>query len=112
MIQTCILSCGLWYLKQSLQERESIDDDIGLKKCLGRLKIGDNDNQKIEIKTKRSSFALPPSKQEQRKSSQRLPRNWNFIINHIQDQIIGKSLSGVKTRSSFKKNYNNSTLIS
>lgn len=106
MIQTCILSCGLWYLKQSLQERESIDDDIGLKKCLGRLKIGDDDNQKlekIEIKTKRSSFALPPSKQEQRKSSQRLPRNWNFIINHTQDQIIGKSLSGVKTRSSLKK---------
>ena len=59
-----------------------------------------------------SPLALPPPQQVQGKSSQDLPKDWKFIINHPQDQIIGNSSSGVRTRSSFRNICNNLAFIS
>ena len=45
-------------------------------------------------------------------SSQDLPKESKFVINHPQDQIIGNPSSGVRTRSSLRNICNNLTFIS
>ena len=57
-------------------------------------------------------MALPPSQQVQGESSQDLPKDWKFVINHPQDQIIGNPSSEVRTRSSLKNICNNFAFIS
>ena len=45
-------------------------------------------------------MALPPPPQlEQGESSQELPKEWKFVTNHPQDQIIGNPSIGVRMRS-------------
>ena len=48
----------------------------------------------------------------QDESSQDLPKDWKFVINHPQDQIIGNSSSGVRTRSFLRNICNNLVFIS
>ena len=57
-------------------------------------------------------MALPPPQQVQGESSQDLPKDWKFVINHPQDQIIGNPSSEVRTRSSLKNICNNFAFIS
>ena len=57
-------------------------------------------------------MALPPAQKVQGESSQDLPRDWKFAINHPQDQIIGNPSSGVRTRSSLGNICNNIVFIS
>ena len=57
-------------------------------------------------------MALPPPQQVQGESSQDLPKDWKFFINHLQDQIIGNPSSGVRTRSSLRNICNNLDFIS
>ncbi|RVW81782.1 hypothetical protein CK203_049536 [Vitis vinifera] len=63
---------------------------------MGRLKIEDR-RQQEEIgedpKKEESPLALPPPQQVQGESSQDLPKDWKFVINHPQDQIIGNPSS-------------------
>ena len=40
------------------------------------------------LKKEESLLALPPPQQVQGESSQDLPKDWKFVINHPQDQII------------------------
>ncbi|RVW65236.1 hypothetical protein CK203_062625 [Vitis vinifera] len=74
----------------SLQERESFDDDLGLETSMGKLQIEDRRQQEevVEDPKKESPLALPPPQQVQGESSQDLPKDWKFVINHPQDQII------------------------
>ena len=44
----------------------------------------------------------PPPQLEQGEYSQELPREWKFVTNHPQDQIIGNPSIGVRTRSSLR----------
>ncbi|RVX11650.1 Retrovirus-related Pol polyprotein from transposon RE1 [Vitis vinifera] len=81
----------------SLQERESFDDDLGLETSMGKLQIEDKRQQEEsgeDLKKKESPLALPPPQQVQGESSQDLPKDWKFVINHPQDQIIGNPSSG------------------
>ncbi|RVW73015.1 hypothetical protein CK203_057446 [Vitis vinifera] len=81
----------------SLQERKSIDDDLGLETSMGRLKIEDRRQQEEngeDPKKEGSPLALPPPQQVQGESSQDLPKEWKFVINHPQDQIIGNPSNG------------------
>ncbi|RVW44595.1 hypothetical protein CK203_104477 [Vitis vinifera] len=74
-----------------LQERESFDDDLGLETSMGRLPIEDRRQQEEigeDLKKEESLLALPPPQQVQGESCQDLPKDWNFVINHPQDQII------------------------
>ncbi|KAL6349773.1 hypothetical protein AAG906_001660 [Vitis piasezkii] len=74
-----------------LQERESFDDDLGLETSMGRLPIEDRRQQEEigeDLKKEESLLALPPPQQMQGESSQDLPKDWKFVINHPQDQII------------------------
>ncbi|RVW19022.1 putative mitochondrial protein [Vitis vinifera] len=75
----------------SLQERESFDDDLGLETSMGKLQIEDR-RQQEEIgedpKKEESPLHYPPPQQVQGESSQDLPKDWKFVINHPQDQII------------------------
>ena len=62
---------------------------------MGRLQIEDEDHQQEEEsnskKKEESTMALPPPPQlEQGESSEELPKEWKFVINHPQDQIIHK----------------------
>ena len=57
-------------------------------------------------------MALPPPQQVQGESSQDLSKDWKFVINLPQDQIIGNPFSGVRTRSSLGNIYNNLVFIS
>ena len=57
-------------------------------------------------------MALPPPQQVQSESSQYLPKDWKFVINHPQDQITGNPFSGVRTKSSLRNTYNNLAFIS
>ena len=99
----------------SLQERESFDDDLGLESSMGKLQIEDR-RQQEEIgedpKKEESSLALPSPQQVQGESSQDLPKDLKFIINHPQDQTIGNPSSGVRTSSSLRNIYNNLVFIS
>ncbi|KAL6336188.1 hypothetical protein AAG906_011070 [Vitis piasezkii] len=75
----------------SLQERGSFDDDLGLETFMGKLKIEDRRQQEEigeDSKKEESPLALPPPQQVQGESSQGLPKDWKFVINHPQDQII------------------------
>ena len=47
-------------------------------------------------------MALPFPQQVQGESSQDLPKEWKFVINHPHDQIIGNPSSGVRTRFSLR----------
>ncbi|KAL6322380.1 hypothetical protein AAG906_007933 [Vitis piasezkii] len=81
----------------SLQERESFDDDLGLETSMGKLQIEDKRQQEEsgeDPKKEESPLALPPPQQVQGESSQDLPKDWKFVINHPQDQIIGNPSSG------------------
>ena len=99
----------------SLQERESFDDDLGLETSMGKLQI-EYRRQQEEIvedpKKEESPLALPPPQQVQGESSQDLSKDWKFVINHPQDQIIGNPSSGVRTRSSLRNICNNLIFIS
>ena len=88
----------------SLERRENIDDDASLNFYMGRLQIEDGDHQQEEEsnskKEEESLMALPPPPQlEQGESSQKLPKEWKFVTNHPQDQIIGNPSIEVRTRS-------------
>nr|CAN62159.1 hypothetical protein VITISV_041771 [Vitis vinifera] len=48
----------------------------------------------------------------QGESNQDLPKDWKFVINYPQDQIIGNPSSGVRTRSSLRNICNNLAFIS
>ena len=48
----------------------------------------------------------------QGESNQDLSKEWKFVLNHPQDQIIGNPSSGVKTRSSLRNICNNLAFIS
>ena len=48
------------------------------------------------LKKEESLLALPPPQQVQGESSQDLPKDWKFVINHPQYQIIGNPSSGVE----------------
>ncbi|RVW22169.1 hypothetical protein CK203_108839 [Vitis vinifera] len=76
-----------------LQERESVDDGLGLETCIGRLQIEDRRQQEEngeDPKKEESPLALPFPQQVQGESSQDLSKEWKFVINHPQDQIIGE----------------------
>ncbi|WJZ90882.1 hypothetical protein VitviT2T_009997 [Vitis vinifera] len=98
-----------------LQERESVDDELGLETSMGKLQIEDKRQQEESgenPKKEDSPLALPPPQQVQGESSQDLPKDWKFVINHPQDQIIGNPSSGVRTRSSLRNICNNLAFIS
>ena len=69
----------------SFQEKESFDDDLSLETSMGKLQIEDR-RQQEEIgedpKKEESSLALPSPQQVQGESSQDLPKEWKFVINH------------------------------
>ncbi|RVW25274.1 Retrovirus-related Pol polyprotein from transposon RE1 [Vitis vinifera] len=58
----------------------------------------ENKRQQEEVvkdpKKEESPLALPPPQQVQGESSQDLPKDWKFVINQPQDQIIGNPSSG------------------
>ena len=71
----------------SLQERESFDY-LGLETSMGKLQIEDRRPQEEIVedpKKEESPLTLPPSQQVQGESSQNLPKDWKFVINHPQD---------------------------
>ena len=82
---------------------------------MGKLQIEDI-RQQEEIgedpKKEESPLALFPPQQVQGESSQDLPKDWKFVINHPQDQIIGNPSSGVRTRSFLRNICNNLAFIS
>ncbi|RVW38059.1 hypothetical protein CK203_097265 [Vitis vinifera] len=81
----------------SLQERESFDDDLGLETSMGKLQIEDRKQQEEIVedpKKEESPLTLPPPQQVQRESNQDLPKDWKFVINYPQDQIIGNPSNG------------------
>ena len=83
---------------------------------MGRLKIDDKVHQQeeeIDSKKEESPFTHPPPPQlEKGESSQELPKEWKFVTNHPQDQIIGHPSIGVRTRFSLRNIYNNLAFIS
>ena len=99
----------------SLQERESYDDDLGLETSLGKLQIEERRQQEEngeDPKKEESPLVLPLHQQVQGESSQDLPKEWKFVTNHPQDEIIGNPSSGVRTRSSLRNICNNLAFIS
>ena len=82
---------------------------------MGRLQIENRRQEEVigeDPKKEESPLALPPPQQVQSESSQNLPKEWKFVINHPQDQIIRNPSSGVRTRYSLRNIYNNLTFIS
>ncbi|KAL6347269.1 hypothetical protein AAG906_013705 [Vitis piasezkii] len=64
---------------------ESFDDDLGLETSMGKLQIEDRRQQEEIVedpKKEESPLALPPPQQVQGESSQDLPKDWKFVINH------------------------------
>ena len=57
-------------------------------------------------------MALPLPQQVQGESSQDLSKEWKFLINHPQDQIIGNPSSGVRTIFFFRNICKNLAFIS
>ncbi|RVW42084.1 hypothetical protein CK203_093287 [Vitis vinifera] len=57
---------------------------------MGRLQIEDRSNKKKmeRIPRKKITIGTTPPQQVQGESSQDLPKEWKFVINHPQDQII------------------------
>ena len=75
----------LYISNNSLQEIESVDDGLGLETCIGRLQIEDRRQQEEngeDPKKEESPLALPFPQQVQGESSQHLPKEWKFVINH------------------------------
>ncbi|RVW49256.1 hypothetical protein CK203_073217 [Vitis vinifera] len=71
---------------------------------MGKLQIEDKRQQEESgenPKKEESPLALPPPQQVQGESSQDLPKDWKFVINHPQDQIIGNPSSGHDGRTQF-----------
>ncbi|RVW86237.1 hypothetical protein CK203_046079 [Vitis vinifera] len=67
---------------------------------MGKLQIEDRRQQEEvgeDLKKEESPLALPPPHQVQGESSQDLPKDWKFVINHPQDQIIGNPSSGIQS---------------
>ncbi|KAL6320974.1 hypothetical protein AAG906_010783 [Vitis piasezkii] len=65
--------------------------NIGFETSMGKLQIEDRRQQEEVVedpKKEESTLALPPPQQVQGESSQDLPKDWKFVINHPQDQII------------------------
>ena len=91
---------------ESLERRENVNDDVGLDFSMGRFQIDDKVHQQeeeIDSKKEKSHFAhSPPPQLEQGESNQKLPKEWKFVTNHPQDQIIGNPSIGVRTRSSLR----------
>ena len=82
---------------------------------MGRLQIEDRrqqDENGEDPKKEGSLLALPPPQQVQGESSQDFPKEWKFVINHPQDQIISNPSSGVRTRFSLRNICNNVAIIS
>ena len=82
---------------------------------MGRLQIEDIRQQEEngeDPKKEESPLALPPPQQVQGESNQDLPKEWKFVTNHPQDQIIGNPSRGVRTRSSLRNICNNLAFIS
>ena len=101
----------------SLHRTESVDDDIGLDFSMGRLQIEDRvHQQEEEINSKKEEesplASSPPLQLEQGESSQGLLREWKFVTNHPQGQIIGNPSIRVRTRSSLTNICNNVAFIS
>ena len=63
-------------------------------------------------KKEESPLELPPPQQVQGESSQNLPKEWKFVINQTQNQIIANPSSGVRTRSFLRNICNNLAFIS
>lgn len=60
------------------QERVNVDDKLGLEDYMERLLIEDGNHQEqreVDPKNERSLLALPPPQQEQKESSEDLPRD-------------------------------------
>ena len=105
----------LYEFNNFFQERKSIDGDIGLDTYMRRLQIENRIPQKekeVDPNEEISPLALPFSQQVQSESSQELPKEWKFVINHPYDQIISNPFSGVRTRSSLRNICNNLVFIS
>ena len=69
----------------SLQERESFDDDLGLETSMGKLQIEDRRQQEEVVedpKKEESPLALPLPQQVQGESSQDLPKYWVVLARH------------------------------
>ena len=82
---------------------------------MGRLQIKDRRQQEeigVDPKKEESPLALLHPQQVQGESSQNLLKEWKFVINHPQDQIIGNQSNGVRTRSSLRNICNNLDFIS
>ncbi|KAL6318373.1 hypothetical protein AAG906_039465 [Vitis piasezkii] len=64
-------------------------------RIIGQGNIDRRQQKEIESDPKKeeSPLALPSPQQVQGKSSQDLPKDWKFVINHPQDQIIGNPFS-------------------
>ncbi|RVW82151.1 Retrovirus-related Pol polyprotein from transposon RE1 [Vitis vinifera] len=75
----------------SLQEIENVDDDLGLETYMRTLQIEDRIQQEeneVNPKEERPLLTLPHPQQVQGESRQDLSKEWKFVINHPQDQII------------------------
>ncbi|RVW70100.1 Retrovirus-related Pol polyprotein from transposon RE1 [Vitis vinifera] len=82
----------------------AIDDLMRLGDLHGKLQIEDirKEEEVVEDpKKEESPLALPPHQQVQGESSQDLPKDWKFVINHPQDQIIGNPSSGQLKKGTF-----------
>ena len=84
---------------------------------MGRLQIEnrvyEQENEIDSTKEKESTLAPPsPPKLEQGEFSQGPPREWKIFTNHPQDQIIGNSSIGKRTRSSLRNIFNNLAFFS
>ena len=82
---------------------------------MGRLQIEDRKQQEVigkDPKKEESPLTLSPPQQVQGESSQDIPKDWKFVINHPQDQIICNPSSGVRTRSSLNNICNSLAFIS
>ena len=80
-----------------------------------RLQIEDKRQQKEnkeDPKKEESPLTLPHPQQVQGESSQDLPKEWKFVINHPQNQIICDPSRGVRTRFSFRNIFYNLAFIS
>ena len=78
----------------SLLKEESFDDDVGLDFSMRTLQIEDGVHQQeeeIDSNKEEGSPLIPslPPQLEQGESSQGLAKEWKFVTNHPQDQIIG-----------------------
>ncbi|RVW53306.1 hypothetical protein CK203_088523 [Vitis vinifera] len=81
---------------------------------MGKLQIEDRKQQEEigeDPKKEESPLALPPPQQVQGESSQDLPNDWKFVINHPQDQIIGNPSSGVHWGGSSCKRHSSGQMV-